>query len=149
MAINTVPSSFTSNTEEDCTLMAPPKLLSRTLWVNSHSPLRLVVNLQHSLQRNTMQAGVTEPVHLANGLRQGWTQTKSGNSHAFNTCYLSHVLITAQSTDGPEPQSCRAHARQSPKLIIHAEMPRTSMMLPAESLPLCSTCDQLIPIEAA
>ena len=66
---------------------------------------------------------------MVNGLRQGRTHTKSENSHALNTCYLSHVLITAQSTDSPEPQSCRAHDRQNHKLIILAKIPRTSSML--------------------
>jgi hypothetical protein len=148
VAINTVPSSFTSNTEEDCTLMAPPKLHSCTLWVNSHSPLRLVVNLQHSpTQYHASRCDST--CTLANGLRQGRTRTKSGNSHAHITCYLSHVLITAQSTDGPDTQSCRAHARQNHKLTILAKIPRTSLMLPAERSFSPLTCDQLIPIGAA
>ena len=68
---------------------------------------------------------------LANGLWKGRAHTKSGNSHALITCYLSHVLITAQSTDGPEPQACQAHARQNHKLIILVKIPRTSTMLPA------------------
>ncbi len=70
---------------------------------------------------------------LANSLRQGRTQTKSGNSHAQITCYLSHLLIRTQSTDGPDTQSCRAHARQSNQ----------------RDPSLRSTCDQLILIGAA
>ena len=56
----------------------------------------------------------------------------------------------AQSTDSPEPQSCRAHSRQNHKLIILAEIPQTIAQCCQQRDPfLHSTCDQLIPIEAA